>query len=334
MLMRNLYKCIYCLQEKSVEEFNVEHVVPQAFGTYQENLTLHDNQVCKECNSAFSKEIEVKITRNSYESVMRVSKGVKLKSDGEILSGSRINIQGIDGIYKGLELKVVVDNNSQENISFEPYPSIGIRINENPIEYQYFKPEDFPNYSATIRENTTGNKLQIIAWSLTETEIRNLLDEKGYSSEISFSNSELPTVPEYPFNTRINLHFDCIFNRLIAKTAFNYLIYNEGREIALLPKFDPIRKFIRYGTPSDSIKINHLTEKDGDLSEEINSHIVGLMWGDNSCRSLYGFVSWFNESSHKICLSDKEDNIVRNLPLSKFNNDSKQITTIKKFFVI
>jgi len=332
--METLFKCVYCLQEKPKNEFNTEHVIPKAFGRYENSLTLHDNQVCKECNSAFSKELEIKIARNSYESVMRVSKGVKTKSDGELLDGSRINIQGIDGIYKGLELKVIVDNNSSEKVSFVPYPAIGIKINENPIEYRYFKPEDFPNYSEIIKERTLGSKIQILGWSLTESEIGNLLGKKGYRSDISFSCSGEPTISDNPFNTKVNLHFDCVFNRLIAKTVFNYLIYNEGCEIALLPKFDPIRKFIRYGIPSDFIKIGHSNGKLEIFKEEENSHIVGLAWGEKSSRSLYGIVSWFQETTHSICLTDIGENIARDLPMSKFNNDSRQIETIKQFYVI
>ena len=54
-------KCIYCLAEKELSEFNREHVVPRMMGTYNNGFVLNDYQVCEECNSYFSKELESKI---------------------------------------------------------------------------------------------------------------------------------------------------------------------------------------------------------------------------------------------------------------------------------
>ena len=44
-------KCIYCLQEKNISEFNSEHVVSRFIGKYEDAYTLHESQVCKECNN-------------------------------------------------------------------------------------------------------------------------------------------------------------------------------------------------------------------------------------------------------------------------------------------
>ena len=53
--------CIYCKQEKDEEQFNKEHVVPRMMGRYAQGLVLSNFQVCKQCNTFFSKEIEDKI---------------------------------------------------------------------------------------------------------------------------------------------------------------------------------------------------------------------------------------------------------------------------------
>lgn len=60
------YTCIYCKTEKDENEFNREHVVPQMMGRYTDGLVLNAHQVCKECNSFFSREIENKIGLDSY----------------------------------------------------------------------------------------------------------------------------------------------------------------------------------------------------------------------------------------------------------------------------
>ncbi len=44
----DIHRCIWCTAEKPESEFNVEHVMPRSFGTFEANLTLV-NEVCKEC---------------------------------------------------------------------------------------------------------------------------------------------------------------------------------------------------------------------------------------------------------------------------------------------
>lgn len=52
--------CIYCLNDRPPSAFNVEHVVPCAFGTFEQNLTL--DCVCQDCNSYFGRTIELAYT--------------------------------------------------------------------------------------------------------------------------------------------------------------------------------------------------------------------------------------------------------------------------------
>lgn len=46
-------KCVYCLQDKSPTAFTkAEHVIPQSFDVFKNNLTLID-LVCDDCNQLF-----------------------------------------------------------------------------------------------------------------------------------------------------------------------------------------------------------------------------------------------------------------------------------------
>lgn len=45
-------RCIYCLDEKDEVEFDREHLIPQAFGTFDSD-TLVIDCVCKSCNGYF-----------------------------------------------------------------------------------------------------------------------------------------------------------------------------------------------------------------------------------------------------------------------------------------
>src|SRR4030066_177798 len=60
--------CIYCKESKLKEKelWNREHVIPEAFGKFKNNFVLHYT-VCKECNQKFGDEIDLILSRESYE---------------------------------------------------------------------------------------------------------------------------------------------------------------------------------------------------------------------------------------------------------------------------
>ena len=64
-------KCIYCLEDKPIQSFTkVEHVLPQSFGSFQNNFTLH-GAVCDECNQYFGDNLEIDLGRDTFEGISR-----------------------------------------------------------------------------------------------------------------------------------------------------------------------------------------------------------------------------------------------------------------------
>jgi len=78
--------CIYC--RSSGELFPKEHVVPKAFGRFRDNLTL--DCVCGACNTFFNRELELFLTRDSVEAILRVRYGVSTSSGRRKLGKSRL----------------------------------------------------------------------------------------------------------------------------------------------------------------------------------------------------------------------------------------------------
>lgn len=72
--------CIYC-RNSSATAFPREHVVPTAFGRFRNNLTL--DCVCGACNDFFNKELELFLTRDSVEAILRVRYGVLVQPEME-----------------------------------------------------------------------------------------------------------------------------------------------------------------------------------------------------------------------------------------------------------
>ena len=63
-------KCIYCLKEKISNEFRKrEHVIPQMFGRFKNNLILR-GFVCDNCNRYFGDNLELALGRDTIEGII------------------------------------------------------------------------------------------------------------------------------------------------------------------------------------------------------------------------------------------------------------------------
>src|SRR4051812_10723620 len=95
------HRCIWCTAEKDESEFNVEHVMPRSFGTFEDNPTLV-NTVCKACNDYFAKNLEPSLAKDSLEGFDRFRYGLKPPHEFSSLgkrSTSRVQIT--EGNYAG-----------------------------------------------------------------------------------------------------------------------------------------------------------------------------------------------------------------------------------------
>jgi len=110
-----MHECIYCRRSLATQEFNREHVLSEAFGTFREMPVLH-NTVCRSCNHSLANELELHVARGAFEGLRRYELGVK-KPARELLqlryveftlprestwAGMRLNLAWRDG-------KLIVD---------------------------------------------------------------------------------------------------------------------------------------------------------------------------------------------------------------------------------
>lgn len=291
------HKCIYCLQEKDETAFNREHVVPRMMGTYQNGYVLSNYEVCEECNSYFSRELEDKIGLNSIESFLRMQHGREM-SDGRTMRRDRTRFYGTEGIFKGLEFIPVVDNQNLERIHFNILPKIGIQSKE--------------------REDATP-----------------YLKEKGYlSSDYKYEDVGVKDLYDgESFTTKICVSIDSIVRRTCAKTVFNYLCYSKGKDFVLSSQFDDIRNYIRYGTWSNDLWFRYSQGPVSSVSVPNDSaHVVGYMWyPENENWVLCGCVTWFGETTYIFKLGATEQkvskyNFLSETKMACFDNVSRNIT--------
>ncbi len=329
------HKCIYCLNEKDESEFNREHVVPQMMGTYQNGYVLNKYQVCKECNSYFSTELEDKIGLDSYEALLRMQHKTKPISDGHSLRENRVIITGQEDIFSGLQFDAISDSNNPYRMALKALPRIGIINDIEKQEYTYFTLENLPIASNETIEKINKAQTPIINTGIPEADAQKVLLEKGYLIK-PYKYSEVQITDLYTKSeilTSINIKIDSIVRRLSAKTVLNYLCYVKGVEFVLRPELDDIRKYIRYGIWNDDLWFEYSKGPITTIEMPNNTaHTVGYMWYSKDTHwNLCGCVTWFGDLTYTLHLAKdikpiKKFNFLDSTHIAVFDNVDRTIT--------
>lgn len=236
------FTCIWCLQEKDETAFNVEHVMPQAFGTYEQNFTLV-NIVCQACNSLFSRDLEPWLARDSLEGYDRYRYGQKLTSEFRSLGRrSTTRVQIPDGPYAGAWGFTVP---GEEHLGATPFPQVGF-AKETDGPFEWFMLDALPTLD-DIRQKGYGQQACLRFCECDRESVVQLLDAKGIKVEdlASFPPPSGGMWVEQVF--RPTLHH----RRALAKIVFNYLAYQHGAELAMQPRFNAIRDLVLRGVEPD-----------------------------------------------------------------------------------
>src|SRR5256885_3172149 len=73
--------CVYCRETDPPRGFNKEHVIPEALGSFRNGLTLADSEVCWNCNQHFGDTLDLFLTRDSAEALLRFRHRLKDPAD-------------------------------------------------------------------------------------------------------------------------------------------------------------------------------------------------------------------------------------------------------------
>ena len=92
--------CIYCLQDKSLSEFQKrEHVLPQCFGTFTPDNLILKEIVCDDCNQYFGDKLELYLGRDSIWGIERYRHGIKPTKK---YKHQRMKFKVLEGALKGV----------------------------------------------------------------------------------------------------------------------------------------------------------------------------------------------------------------------------------------
>jgi len=286
-------KCIYCLEDKSESSYqSTDHVIPQLFGRFQNNLTLHEI-VCDECNEYFGNNIELYLGRDSLEGIARYNYGIR--SDGEP-HYERVSMQAGDvGNIKGVHV-VLKDTSADEEAEVEMLSQVGF-FHSDRQEYDYFVEEEIPDKEELERLGYQLDNKEIVFYGEIEHLVE-VLKKKGMNNiELGEIKEEIQGMPRGKIPVMVKARIDRIIYRGLSKIVFNYLAYNMGRDFVLSDNFNGIRNFIRHdqGDGDDFFKIttNPILHTEKRARRRLTGHIIAINWENNN-NDLVGRLSLYN----------------------------------------
>jgi hypothetical protein len=236
-------RCIYCLCQKPVNEFNTEHVLNQAFGRFKNSLTV--DCVCTTCNQEFGDSFDRKLARDSLEGIARVKDGLHparaFKGEG---ARTTTMVRFEDGPLTGAHGRYAPLPGGNE-LGVAPLPQIGFARSPADV-FEWWRLHEVPTKTevAACLGLSCGDSLVIQIQGMPFETARALLETKGYENlppviELGRPNGNARTetiwivgAPEF---------------RAITKIAISYLACTVGPGIACMPQFNEARRFVTEG---------------------------------------------------------------------------------------
>ncbi len=208
-------KCCYCGETKPLKEFNRGHVIPQAFGKFENNLVLHDIE-CEDCNKFSGNKLELVLARDSKEGLDRFEHGlVEPRKDGRRL-GKRFSFT-IQGRFEGASLEIDPDAPSNE-LRLRPVREIGFGPNwDGP--FKWYRPEDVP----PVEELRAQGLFVSVAGSMAPEEVDAFL-KRGMLVEERRTLGD-PRDSDGKLSMTMHGRIDQTLMRAFAKIAFSYFAH-------------------------------------------------------------------------------------------------------------
>lgn len=307
-------ECIYCRENKPTSSYTkVDHVLPQSFGKFENNLTLI-RLVCDSCNQFFGDNVELALARDTLEGQSRVDFGVK-RAEEFISSGrrSRIRIEIAEGEFKGA-YAFRDYSEADDSVTLQPVPQVGFRQRES-TEYKYFPLDELPDKTQLIELGLDLKHIRAVGVTLEE------LEKKLADKEISFRHTGNVRHESASMLCKVQGTIDYTILRGAAKVAFNYLACWEGGSFVRQTSFDQIRNFARYGieAPYPLVKISQQPILADEGARRRVGHLVTIAWAADEV-SIVAQVSLLNLFTYSICLAKNYEGERREITRGHFFN--------------
>lgn len=288
--------CIYCDSVKPRK--GREHVIPQGLGMFEQNWTILD--VCDECNGRLGRELDLNLTRDSFEAYLRLETHLRPPIAAANLRNRRIKATlHASGPLDGSRI-VIGTTPTGDTLIPIPTPQVGFR---RAGEDWTFLTEGELSEEAIVKA-AKGSQVEVRVFAERGglERIRTRLSELGFSFEILEQQLDIGMPPE-----RIQVTFDFSVDttilRAVAKIAFNYATKLLGGTVTRRKNFDEIRKFIAEGIGDwkTLVSVNQGSPLVGCDVPGSLAHTCGIGWLPDQ-QSLIGVVCLFNQITYRVRL--------------------------------
>ncbi len=330
--------CIYCQRPDPPCGFNTEHVIQKALGGFQQNLTLSGSEVCRDCNTYFDKHLDIMLTRDSYEALLRIEHGLKAANEIGGMFKERVTVRlPEDGTKWGGAV-----------LEMQPHPAGGAHgLIVNLVPQVGFERKDTAGWDYIAEDDLRGEagiaervarmygKRRVILFDSDAARDRLLATLAALS--IPFKKEDefrgFPPFARGEVRTEVQARFDDLLARAICKIAVNYLAKTQGAEFALRSEFDSVRQYVRYGTGKggefltfdQATRFRNAAGKARDNVE----HTLLLDWNGNR-DELIGHVHLFGETRYAVRLCTRWNGIWREIKSGHlFDLESMEITELR-----
>lgn len=320
--------CIYC--GSTLPRVGREHVIPQAFGRFHQNLTLAC--VCDDCNSYFAQELELSVARDGVEGFLRLQRGLKSPvASRDLLNRRMLSTIQEPGPYFGARALFAPDVMG-ESLQPVPVPQVGFRASAD-AEMNWIVEEDLTP-SSVERYRGSGIHIRVVA-SRAEDQQRLIgrLAELGVNFIPKGRFEEPVTDADNKVWVETTFAVDQTVYRAVAKIAFNYAAKMHGSDFVRMADFDETRNYIRHGNlsigPLVRVSRKPILEDDSiDGERQTDGHLVCLGWAGYKT-SIVGSVSLFNELTYDVILCRKFSGVWREVAVGHlFDPSSREITPL------
>jgi len=293
--------CIYCLAQGV--SFNREHVIPEAFGTFEQNLVLHDC-VCVECNGYFGRELDLILSRDSGEALLRLRHGVKPVSEARDLRNARVKLRvNVPGPWYGTQL-ILKSDETGTKLDSEQVPQVGFRKGPGPdfvwfTEEELCDPQKFEQYHQGTEIRIVGPSEQVMQRLIDRLgELGVPFKRQGVIPQPLTENGQVATFAFY--------QIDQIILRAVGKVALNYVASVQGTSFAFRDDFNEFRRYVRYGEepswkPAILPSSQPILYDDSPRWRQTKGHLITFGWSRNN-RGILVQVSLFNNITYHVSL--------------------------------
>lgn len=283
-------------------------MIPQSFGTFEPKSFILYDAVCQPCNSCFGKTLELALSRDSTEALLRLHYGVKPASEAKELPYQRIELKvGEPGPWFGATVVLDADRTGT-GIEPIPVPQVAFRWKGANdwvflLEAELDDPGKVGPYSGSL-----PGSFEIRVLGPSQSDMGRLI-EKLRKRDIKFLQQgtlEAPIAEDGRVRVEIAAKVDATIYRAIAKIAFNYVAYQHGTDFVLRSDFDDVRNYIRYGAVPPWKEVVRPTHEPILFDDRLNSrqtfgHLITFGWNLDS-KGLLAQVSLFNSLTYRVAI--------------------------------